>query len=102
MSEPTKDDAAVVPPVDTMKEVTVEGYTFKFDGELIDDVEVIERVAKIEEGQTGEIIEFVKFLLGADGYQDMKNYFVTKVGKFKLSTLMQIFEAIFHEFDPKG
>lgn len=88
--------------IDTMKEVTVDGYTFKFDGEKIDDVEVIERVAKIEEGQTAEIIKFVKFLIGDDGYTEMKNFFVTKEGKFKLSTLMKIFEAIFKEFDPKG
>lgn len=96
----------VKPPVDPdapkIEQVEVEGYTLKFDAEKIDDVEVIEMAAKIEEGQVAKIIEFVKFLVGDEVYTDMKNYFVTKDGKFKLTTLMKIFEAIFSKFDPKG
>lgn len=105
MSEPKTDVKAVgitPPETDKIKEVTVQGYTFKFDAEKIDDVEVIEMAAKIEEGQTAKIIEFVKFLLGDTGYTDMKNFFVTQDGKFKLTTLLKIFEAIFEKFDPKG
>lgn len=105
MTAPKTDEKAVgiAPPAgDKIKEVTVQGYTFKFDAEKIDDVEVIEMAAKIEEGQTAKIIEFVKFLLGDDGYTDMKNFFVTQDGKFKLTTLLKIFEAIFEKFDPKG
>lgn len=85
-----------------LKDVTVDGYTFKFDPEKIDDVEVIEMAAKIEKGDAAKIIDFMVFLIGEQGYADMKNFYVTRDGKFKLTVLMQIFEAVFKEFDPKG
>lgn len=89
-------------PKTDIKEVTVDGYKFTFDAEKIDDVEVIEMAAQIEEGQTAKIIQFVKFLIGDKGYEDMKAYFVAKDGRFKLTTLMRVFEAIFQNFNPKG
>ena len=107
MADPKTEEnkaTGVTPPADepTIRDVTVEGFTFKLDTEKIDDVEVIEMAGKIEEGQTAKIIDFVKFLLGEGVYNDMKAYFVAKDGKFKLTTLMSVFEAIFENFDPKG
>lgn len=105
MTDQKADDKAVgitPPETDKIKDVTVQGYTFKFDAEKLDDVEVIEMAAKIEEGQTTKIIEFVKFLLGDHGYNDMKNFYITQDGKFKITTLVKVFESIFEKFDPKG
>lgn len=97
------ESAPITPPAsNSLKDVEVEGYKFQFDADKIDDVEVIEMASQIEKGDAAKIIDFIKFLLGDDGYTEMKNYFVTKDGKFKLTTLMNVFEQIFENFDPKA
>lgn len=98
----TEKDAIVPPATNTIKEVEYEGFKFKFDSDKIDDVEVVEMAAKIEEGKPALIIDFIKLLVGDDGYTAMKDYFVEKDGKFRLTTLTNIFEVIFKQFDPKG
>lgn len=101
MAEPAKDK--IVPPVnDKIKPVEYDGYKFEFDSDKIDDMEIVEMAAKIESGNVSLLVPFVEAILGADGYTDLKNYFITKEGKLRLTTLMQIFEAIFKQFDPKG
>lgn len=103
MADLEKKDDVITPPVnDTVKDVEYEGYKFKFDSDIIDDIEIVELVAEIESGKPALIIKFIKLVLGEDGYTEMKNYFVTKDGKFKLTTLTNIFEEIFNKFDPKG
>lgn len=102
MAEAPKETKAPAAP-STIKELTVDGYTFTIDTDRIDDVEILDTVDAIEnQKQLKEIITFLKFLVGDDGYEALKAYFVEKDGKFKLSKLFEVYTAIFENFDPKG
>ena len=101
VDEKPKDE--ITPPVtDTKKDVEYEGYKFTFDADIIDDVEIVEMVAEIESGKPEKIIVFLKLVLGEQTYLDMKNFFIAKDGKFRLTKMTNIFEEIFNKFDPKG
>lgn len=87
----------------SVKDVTVDGYTFQIDTDVIDDVDNVDLVDKIEnERNLKAIVEFLQKLLGQDGYDKLRAYYVEKDGKFKLSKLGEIYQAIFEQFDPKG
>lgn len=86
-----------------LRDVTVDGYDFKIDDNLLDDVEVLEMIDAVEnQNRPGVIISLLRNLIGDDGYKAMKAYFVEKDGRFKMSKLMKVYEAIFDGFDPKG
>lgn len=95
--------AAPSDPANTeLKDVTVDGYTFQVDMSLVDDVDNVELVDKIEnEHNLKAIVEFLQKLLGADGYDKLRAYYVEKDGRFKLSKLGEIYQAIFEQFNPK-
>jgi hypothetical protein len=101
MSEPAK--GVPEPKESTIKSATVGGYEFTFDTDKIDDVEILDTIDAIEnQKKLKEIITFLQYLIGADGYEKLKAYFVNKDGKFKLSKLFEVYQAIFEQFDPKG
>ena len=98
-----KQDAAADAPKQEIKDITYDGYTFKVDTELLDDVELLEMIDAIENReQPALIITLLKDLIGEDGYKDMKDYFVKKDGRFRMTKLSGIYQAIFEDFDPKG
>lgn len=85
------------------RDVTFDGYTFKLDDNLLDDVEVLEMIDAVEsQNQPGAVIRLLKKIIHDDGYDEMKAYFVKKDGRFKMTKMMKIYEAIFAGFDPKG
>lgn len=97
--------AATTPDQDKkeLRDVEFQGYKFKVNDEALDDVELLEMVDAIEnENRTGVIISLLRNIVGEDGYKAMKAYFVEKDGRFKMTTLMKVYEAIFEGFDPKG
>lgn len=102
--EPPKQAEGVTPPVkSTIQQIDVDGYSFEIDTDRIDDVEVLDTIDAIEnQKKLKEIITFLEFLIGPDGYRRLKDYFVKKDGKFKLSKLFEVYQAIFEKFDPKG
>ncbi len=86
-----------------IKDVNFDGYEFQVDTNVLDDVEIVELIDLIENKQNLKaIVDFLIYLLGEDGYKSMKEYFVKKDGRFKLSSLSKIYQAIFENFDPKG
>lgn len=86
----------------TKKQLTFEGYDFTVDTDLLDDVEAFELIDRIEnKGQTAAIVPLLKFLIGADGYEDMKSYFTKRDGRFRVTTLVKIYPVIIENFDPK-
>ena len=86
-----------------LREVTHDGYTFKLNDDLLDDVEVLEMIDAVEtQNQPGAVIRLLKQIIGEDGYTEMKAYFVNKDGRFKMTKMMKIYEAIFEGFNPKG
>lgn len=100
-------DQAAAPATDqanpNVKDVTIDGYTFKVDTNIIDDVDNLELINKIENGgYLYGIIEFLQKIIGQDGYDQLKAHFVQAEGKLSLTKLGKIYEAIFKEFDPKG
>lgn len=100
MAEPTKDNTKTKKsePV----ELTFEGYKFKVDTDLLDDVEAFEIIDRIEnKNQVTAIVPLLKFLIGDDGYTKMKAHFVKKEGRFRVSKLSKVYELIVENFDPK-
>lgn len=89
-------------PKNEVKTIEFEGYKFELDTELLDDVELLEMIDGIENMERPAlIITLLQKLIGEDGYTQMKAYFVKKDGRFKMSKLSGIYQAIFEDFDPK-
>lgn len=88
---------------DSTKEVDIEGYKLNVDYDIVDDVDNLELINKIEnEGYLYGIIEFLQKIIGQDEYDKLKAYFVEKNGKLSLTKLGEIYQKIFEQFDPKG
>lgn len=88
---------------DEIKELEIEGYKFKVDTDLLDDVEAFENIDRIEnKGQVAAIVPLLKFLVGEKGYDEMKAHFVKTEGRFKVTKLTKVYEVIIANFDPKG
>jgi len=98
----------------TIKEVTVDGYNFNVDTDLLDDVEAFEYIDRIEnKGQVAAIAPLLKFMVGDQGYADMKAHFTQAdaeahkdepgyKGRFRIKKLQDVYLAIIEKFDPKG
>ena len=98
----------------TIHDVVVDGYKFKVDTDLLDDVEAFEYIDRIEnKGQTAGIVPLLKFLIGETGYEEMKAHFSevdgsahkdekAYKGRFRVSKLNDVYVAIIEKFDPKG
>ena len=106
----------------TIAEVTVRGYTFKVDTDLLDDVEASEYISLIEaKGQVTAIVPLLTFMIGKDGYTQMKNFYTAadaadhaaalkEAGKpadpnykprFRMKVLQDVYLAIIEKFNPK-
>lgn len=104
MLEPdeTKPKITDEPKKDTVKELEIDGYKFKVDTDLLDDVEAFENIDRIEnKGQVAAIVPLIKFLIGTEGYDKMKAHFVETEGRFKVTRLTKVYEIIVASFDPK-
>jgi len=101
MAEPTNDETKNTK--SKPKELEFEGYKFKVDTDLLDDVEAFEIIDRIEnKGQVAAVVPLLEFLIGKDGYNAMKAHFVKKEGRFRVSKLSKVYEVIVENFDPKG
>lgn len=84
-----------------LKEIKVRGYSFSFNPDVIDDVEVLEELEALSNNNPAVMITFLRRVLGDSGWQAMKAYFVKKEGKMRITTLEKVFTGIFENFDPK-
>jgi hypothetical protein len=101
--KPTATPAAPEEPKSQIRQITFEGYSFEVNLDVVDDVENVELIDKIENQQNVKaIVDFLERLLGKDGYEKLKAHMVAKDGRFRLSKLGDIYTAIFEQFDPKG
>lgn len=104
-TEQPKTPEATAPKVPEMvkpKDIEYEGFKFTIDEDVLDDVEVLEMIDGIESGENPTLlISVLKEFIGAEKYDEMKAYFVKKDGRFRMSKLGDIYEAIFEDFDPK-
>jgi len=98
----------------TISEVTVDGFTFKVDTDLLDDVEAFEYIDRIEnKGQVAAIVPLLTFMVGDKGYADIKAHFTQADAaehkdeadykpRFRLQKLNEVYLAIIEKFNPKG
>ena len=82
--------------------VKVDGYELEYDKEQLDCIEVLEMIEEMQNGKPTMIITFLKTIIGESTYQDMKDYFVKKDGRMKITKLQEVFEKLFEDFDLKG
>lgn len=84
------------------KELEIDGYKFTVDTDLLDDVEAFELIDQIEnKKQVTAIVPLLKFLIGKQGYDDMKAHYIKTEGRFRVTKLSKVYELIIENFDPK-
>lgn len=107
--------APVAPPAAAVdgKELDLEGYKFKVDLDLLDDVEAFALINKIEnENQVTAIVPLMHFLIGKPAFTEMKAHFTQKDAeahanvpgyhpRLRLAKLGDIYKLIIKNFDPK-
>ena len=87
----------------TIKEIEYDGYKFSVDTDDLDNVDTLELIERIEnKNQIGVIIPLLKLLITDEGYDKMKDHFVTNYGKFRATALVEVYQAIIAKYDPKG
>ncbi len=102
----------------TLHEIELDGYKFKVDTDLIDDVDSLEYLERIEsKGEVGAVLPLLKHIMGVPEYNQLKAYFVEKDGKdhaaahpedktyrprMRMEKLQEVYVAILEKFDPKG
>lgn len=98
----------------TVAEITVKGYTFKVDTDLIDDIETLAFIERIEnQGQTAVVLPLLKHILGEQEFAKMEAFYKEQDAKehegkegykprMRMTLLEPIYLAIVEKFDPKG
>lgn len=102
-TEPTNDKPSTTADTAGPKELDLDGYKFTVDTDLLDDVEAFEHIDRIEnKNQVAAIVPLLKFLIGEQGYEDMKAHFVKTEGRFRVTKLSKVYQVIIENFNPKG
>lgn len=108
MADEVKKDAGSV------KEIDVKGYKFSVDTDLLDDVDSLELIDRIEnKGHTAVVLPLLKHIMGAEEFEKLKAHFVTADGeahkdqegykpRMRIEILSDVYLAIIEKFDPKG
>lgn len=98
----------------TVKEIDVKGYKFDVDTDLLDDVDSLEFIERIEnQGQTAVVLSLLKHIMGAESFAKLKAHFVEVDAKahegkegykprMRIEVLSDVYLAIIEKFDPKG
>jgi len=98
----------------TVKEIDVKGYKFMVDTDLLDDVDSLEFIERIEhKGQTAVVLPLLKHILGVEEFEKLKAHFIAADAKehegkegykprMRIEILSDTYLAIIEKFDPKG
>lgn len=98
----------------TVKEIDVKGYKFTVDTDLLDDVDSLEYIERIESrGQTAVVLPLLKHIMGEAEFEKLKAHFIAEDGKahegkegykarMRIEVLSDVYLAIIEKFDPKG
>ena len=96
-----------------LKELEVDGYKFKVDTDLLDDVDAFRLINKIEnENQITAVTPLMDYLIGKEAFDKMKNYFKEKDAeahkdikgyhpRMRIGKLGEIYQVLMKNFDPK-
>lgn len=113
MADATDQKAAEEKQAVNEKELTVDGYTFKLDTDLLDDVDAFALINKIEnDNQITAVVPLMNYLIGKPAFDAMKKYFVDKDAeahkdikgyhpRMRLAKLGEIYQEVIKNFDPK-
>lgn len=105
--------ADTAPETATTKELDFEGYKFKVDTDLLDDVDAFALINKIEnENQITAVVPLMHFLIGKEEFDKLKAHFVAKDAeahkdekgykpRLRIAKLGDIYQVIIKNFDPK-
>ncbi len=97
----------------TVKEIDVKGYKFNVDTDLLDDVDSLDFIERIEnKGQVAVVLPLLKHIMGVPEFEKLKAHFVAEDAKahegkegykprMRMSLLEPIYLAIVEKFDPK-
>jgi hypothetical protein len=112
------DETPAATPKETVQEVEVKGYKFKVDTDLIDDVDTLQFIERIEnKGQIAVVLPLLQHILGDAEFEKMKAFYVEQDAKehaekhpddkdykprMRMTLLEPIYLAIVDKFDPKG
>lgn len=110
-----KTTAADTPAAETtVKDIEVKGYTFQVDTDLLDDVDSLEYIERIEhKGQTAVVLPLLKHIMGNAEFENLKAHFIAADGeahkgkegykaRMRIDVLSDTYLAIIEKFDPKG
>jgi len=98
----------------TIKEIDVKGYKFSVDTDLLDDVDSLEFIERIEnKGQTAVVLPLLKHIMGEAEFEKLKAHFIAADGeahkdkegykaRMRIEILSDVYLAIIEKFDPKG
>jgi len=98
----------------TVKEIEVKGYKFTVDTDLLDDVDSLEFIERIEsKGQTAVVLPLLKHIMGDEEFNKLKAHFIDADAKahegkdgykarMRIEVLSSTYLAIIEKFDPKG
>lgn len=98
----------------TVKEIDVKGYKFSVDTDLLDDVDSLEFIERIEnKGQTAVVLPLLKHIMGEAEFEKLKAHFIAADGeahkdkegykaRMRIEILSDVYLAIIEKFDPKG
>lgn len=75
--------------------VKVDGFSFEFFKDVADDVEILDLLDKMGQGNPIEMRNLIIYVLGEKKYQAMKNHFVKKNGKMRITDLERVLETMF-------
>lgn len=109
-----------------VQQIEVHGYKFTVDTDLIDDVDSLEYLERIEsKGEIGAVLPLLKHIMGVPEYNKLKDYMIKKDGddhaadvkagkivpekdapayrpRMRMEKLQDVYLAILEKFDPKG
>ena len=107
------DETPAATPKETIQEIDVKGYKFKVDTDLLDDVDSLEFIERIEnKGQVAVVLPLLKHIMGEAEFEKLKAHFVAEDAKehegkegykprMRMTLLEPIYLAIVEKFDPK-
>lgn len=83
-----------------VKGKTSTGFEYEIDKEIVDDWNFIERLARVEQGQSvSEMINVIVTLIGKDGYESLKKHCQADTGRIPIKRLMNEYYEIMGDND---
>lgn len=98
----------------TIKEIDVKGYKFSVDTDLLDDIDSLEFIDRIEnKGHTAVVLPLLRHIMGVEEFEKLKAAFIEKDAeahkdqkgykpRMRIEVLSDVYLAIIEKFDPKG